>query len=187
MDLKTELESISRDLQQPWKEHRKKLIQSIYQSFPCEEIMAREDLAHDYLANDAEDRIFVEYHLYGITWHDLANNKQIVHWMNYEVGSISNKAFAYYLPAYMVLMLREFDEPFDYTVGCNEIMPGLFFSHNDNLETAWKKLSCDQQKDVAIFLLLTLENPYYYYYNDYEDEKKAISLLRRIGLVLGIV
>lgn len=81
-------------------------------------------------------------------------------------------------------MLREFDEPFDYTVGCNEIMPGLFFSHNDNLETAWKKLSCDQQKDVAIFLLLTLENPYYYYYNDYEDEKKAISLLRRIGLTI---
>ena len=178
MDFKTELESISQDLQQPWKEHRKKLIQSIYQSFPCEEIMAREDLAHDYLANDAEDRIFVEYHLYGMTWHDLANNKQIVHWMNFEVGCISNKAFAYYLPAYMVLMLREFDEPFDHIVGCNEIMPGLFFTHNSNLEKAWENLNYDQRRDVILFLYLFSNMPY----NSCYSEPEIYQFLRDKGI-----
>lgn len=162
MDIKRIISDLKRtDIESSWVYYKDDLIEKIYKDFPYQNILLREELAVDFLSNNDEERIFLEYHLYGMTWQELIENAQTVYDMNYNVGFLSHKAFVYYLPAYLIIALKEFKESPDYVeVGCDEVITLLFFGM-DFLEKNWDQLNNDQKIDIIIFLILFLKNPYY--------------------------
>ena len=148
-----------------WQHDRDLVITEIYKAFANSVMPNIQDLAEPYLKEDDEEREILEYHLSNITWQELATDPAALYHIDLEACFLSIQAIYYYLPAYMIFMLKNVmiveRHPAKSGFDSSELTIFLICT-NDNLNRLWNLMTANQKPIFINFLKLTMNHPEYY-------------------------
>lgn len=148
-----------------WQHDRDFVITEIYKAFANAVMPNIQDLVEPYLKEDDEEREILEYHLSNITWQELATDPSALYHIDLEASFLSIQAIYYYLPAYMIFMLKNVmiveRHPAKSGLDSQELTIFLICI-NDNLNRLWNLMTANQKPIFLYFLQLSMNHPEYY-------------------------
>lgn len=162
-----------------WQHDRDLVIAEIYPAFANSVMPNPKDLAEPYLKEDDEEREILEYHLSNITWQELATDPAALYHIDLEASFLSIQAIYYYLPAYMIFMLKNLGvlekHPARSAVDSHELTRFVICANN-NLNRLWDLMTANQKPVFCDFLMLTLSHPIYFSYGEHKMDLHEITI-----------